>query len=103
MEKLSAHPWPGNVRELANVVEHATILCDRLPIDVDDLPNHFDRRRLRDEVRQGEPKTLAELQTLAIEASMQRHDGNKPAVAKELGISLKTLYNRLNAETKEAA
>ena len=97
MERLAGHNWPGNVRELANVIEHATILCDRLPIDVDDLPDHFDRRQLREEVRRGEPKTLAEMQSIAIEDAMKRHDGDKPAVAKELGISLKTLYNRLNA------
>ena len=35
MELLKAHTWPGNIRELANVVEHAAILCDSLPITVE--------------------------------------------------------------------
>ena len=43
--------------------------------------------------------TLRELEMEAIYESMERHDGAKPKVADELGISLKTLYNKLNAET----
>ncbi|MDG2223044.1 MAG: sigma-54 dependent transcriptional regulator [Rubripirellula sp.] len=97
MERLKSHSWPGNVRELANVVEHAAILCESLPIDSDDLPQHFGKRQLRKEIRDSEPKTLRELEMIAIENSLQRHDGNKPAVAEELGVSLKTLYNKLNS------
>ncbi len=52
MKELQSHLWPGNVRELANVIEHATILCDALPIDHDDLPRHFGRRQLRKEIRE---------------------------------------------------
>ena len=43
---LKSHIWPGNVRELANVLEHATILCDAGPITSAHLPAHFDRRQL---------------------------------------------------------
>ncbi|MEM6689352.1 MAG: sigma-54 dependent transcriptional regulator [Planctomycetota bacterium] len=97
VELLKTHSWPGNVRELANVIEHAAILCDQLPIDVENLPTHFNRRRLRKEVADATPKSLKELEQEAIESAMTRHDGNKPAVAAELGISLKTLYNKINA------
>lgn len=104
MTRLTSHSWPGNVRELANVIEHAAILCDSLPIDADDLPQHFGKRALRKELLEGGPKTLRELEMIAIEQSLERHGGNKPAVAEELGVSLKTLYNRLNAaEEKKAA
>lgn len=105
MERLKSHSWPGNVRELANVVEHAAILCESLPIDSDDLPQHFGKRQLRKEIRDSEPKTLRELEMVAIEDSLRRHDGNKPAVAAELGVSLKTLYNKLNSadEKKRSA
>ncbi|HEV3136868.1 MAG TPA: sigma-54 dependent transcriptional regulator, partial [Pirellulales bacterium] len=44
---LSDHCWPGNVRELANVIEHATILCESGPISVEHLPTKFESRRLR--------------------------------------------------------
>ena len=40
--------------------------------------------------------TLRDLEMQAIHESLDRHDGNKPAVAEELGVSLKTLYNKLN-------
>jgi DNA-binding NtrC family response regulator len=41
-------------------------------------------------------RTLEEIEQAAIDASLARHDGHKPAAAEELGISLKTLYNKLN-------
>ena len=50
-----------------------------------------------------EPTTLRDLEMKAIEASMIRHGGNKSKVAEELGISLKTLYNKLNQSDKRTA
>src|SRR4029079_4874970 len=44
---LCEHCWPGNVRELANVIEHATILCEEGPIGLDHLPANFHSRRLK--------------------------------------------------------
>lgn len=105
IQLLQDHVWPGNVRELANVVEHATILCDAGPITADCLPRHFSRRQLTSGVRSRGPMTLREMEMDAIHESMERHDGNKPKVAEELGVSLKTLYNKLNQEAagREAA
>jgi len=97
LQELQGHQWPGNVRELANVVEHAAILCESLPIDQSDLPRHFGKRQLRKEIRDSRPMTLRELEMIAIERAVERHDGNKPAAAEELGVSLKTLYNKINA------
>ncbi|MEM1304883.1 MAG: sigma 54-interacting transcriptional regulator, partial [Planctomycetota bacterium] len=101
---LRAHVWPGNVRELANVIEHATILCDAGPIGAGHLPKHFARRQLHGAAKTRGPITLKELEMQAIHESLDRHDGNKPKAAEELGVSLKTLYNKLNAEAslKEA-
>lgn len=94
---LRSHHWPGNVRELANVVEHAMILADELPIVAEHLPSRFSSRPIRPtEASVGEPCTLRELEMQAICAAVERHKGNKPKVADELGISLKTLYNKLN-------
>ncbi|MGB7343697.1 MAG: sigma-54 dependent transcriptional regulator [Pirellulaceae bacterium] len=103
--ELMAHQWPGNVRELANVVEHAAILCDSMPIDVDNLPRHFSSRQLRKEIRDTAPMSLREMELIAIDRAIERHDGNKKAAAEELGVSLKTLYNKLNAaeDKKQAA
>jgi len=105
IEELKGHQWPGNVRELANVIEHASVLCDALPIGVEHLPTHFAQRRLRDDLLTDKAMSLKEIEQLAIDRAMQRHDKNKKAVAEELGVSLKTLYNRLNeaSENESAA
>ena len=94
---LCGHVWPGNVRELANVVEHATILCDSGPIRREHLPQHFDSRQLQGTARnRRSPMTLRELEMEAIVEALERNDGNKPKAAEQLGVSLKTLYNKLN-------
>ncbi len=94
---LEGHCWPGNVRELANVIEHAAILCDELPISAADLPQNFTSRRLKArDLRAVAPMTLRDLEMQVILQTLERHRGNKPKAAEELGISLKTLYNKLN-------
>ena len=95
---LAAHHWPGNVRELANVIEHASILCDTGTIGVEHLPEKFEaRQRLRTpHLNDLGPLSLRDLEMQAIHQALARHAGNKPKAADELGISLKTLYNKLN-------
>ncbi len=94
---LKSHVWPGNVRELANVLEHATILCDGGPITAEHLPAHFTRRQLTGAAANHPgPISLRDLEMQAIYQALERHGGNKPKAAEELGISLKTLYNKLN-------
>lgn len=97
IESLLGHIWPGNVRELANVIEHSTILCDEGPIRREHLPQHFDSRQLLGAAKQRRGiVTLRELEIDAIHEALQRNDGSKPKAAEQLGISLKTLYNKLN-------
>jgi DNA-binding NtrC family response regulator len=103
---LAAHDWPGNVRELANVIEHGLVLCDELPLAVEHLPTRFsglDPAPLphaptapRDTGGLVRPRTLREMEAEAILEGLDRNDGNKPRTAEELGISLKTLYNKLH-------
>jgi DNA-binding NtrC family response regulator len=112
LDVLAAHHWPGNVRELANVVEHALVLCDGLPLTVAHLPARLGA--LRPAVsppasavaaapgaavrpaHQDRPLSLRELEMQAILEGLERNGGNKPKTAEELGISLKTLYNKLH-------
>jgi two-component system NtrC family response regulator len=97
IDLLAKHTWPGNVRELANVIEHATILCDEPPITPDHLPQRFaSRKAATAKVRITGPISLRDLEMQAIYDALERHAGNKPEAAEELGISLKTLYNKLN-------
>lgn len=103
MQELTAHVWPGNVRELANVIEHACILCENPPITTEHLPRQFTDRRLRKELRSLGPMSLKEMEFTAIQEAVTRHDGNKQAAAEELGISLKTLYNKLNQQAAQKA
>jgi two-component system NtrC family response regulator len=108
---LAGHQWPGNIRELANVVEHSLVLCDSLPLTVAHLPARLGGMKPPVEVRTTpipsaaqpmspsaslKPVTLRELEMQAILESLERHRGNKPRAADELGISLKTLYNKLH-------
>ena len=105
IEVLSSHSWPGNVRELANAIEHASILCDSGPILPEHLPNNFETRRIRSlKMTNIGTLTLRDLEMQAIEQALTRNGGNKPKTAEELGISLKTLYNKLNQSLlKESA
>jgi two-component system NtrC family response regulator len=105
LAELTEHAWPGNVRELANVIEHALILCDRLPISIDDLPRRFTSRRVPRVGPSTSGRTLREIEIDAIHDALDRYQGNKPKAAQELGISLKTLYNKLNqaAELEKSA
>jgi len=97
IEALRGHVWPGNVRELANVIEHATILCDSGPIRYEHLPKHFNSRQLLGAARNRRGAvSLREMEMEAIHEALERTDGNKPQAAEQLGISLKTLYNKLN-------
>lgn len=95
---LCQHVWPGNVRELANVLEHATILCESGPIHPEHLPEHFTARRLIGVGKNSGPQSLREIEMEAIHDALDRHGGSKPKAAEELGVSLKTLYNKLNQE-----
>ena len=59
------------------------------------------RKRIKKEAKlvnsaAANPMSLREMELLAVQDAIQRHQGNKPAAAEELGISLKTLYNKLN-------
>ncbi|HEX3997728.1 MAG TPA: sigma-54 dependent transcriptional regulator [Pirellulales bacterium] len=101
MDLLKSHTWPGNIRELANVVEHAAILCDALPITVDDLPDRLCNGRPRQpQFNASQPLSLREIEMQAIRNSLDRNAGSKPKTAEELGISLKTLYNKLHQEAE---
>jgi two-component system NtrC family response regulator len=139
---LLQYDYPGNVRQLANTIEHAMILSERFPIQMEDLPDvlrpempemdhlplpkleakpsrpvvqketvHAEplvaRRSPECELMSFDPQveaaTLRDLEMKAIESAMHRHGGNKSLAAEELGISLKTLYNKLNQSEKRSA
>ncbi len=95
---LQSHSWPGNIRELANVIEHASILASRLPISAIDLPRHFSRSPSANLPQTTPGQSLREIEMQTIYATLDRCNGNKTAAAQQLGVSLKTLYNKLNSD-----
>ncbi|AGA27463.1 sigma-54-dependent transcriptional regulator [Singulisphaera acidiphila] len=106
---LQTHDWPGNIRELANAIERATILSGGGPIYPEHLPTQVPSRRSSSvmvsspsavagphfQIPEGSP-TLRDIEMKYIQVILEKHNGNKPAASKELGISLKTLYNKIN-------
>lgn len=101
LEALLNHEWNGNVRELANALEHAVILSDGRTI----LPEHLPVSVTGPTIRAGgggnsysssQSKTLREIEMDVIHHVLDKHAGDKPKAALELGIALKTLYNKLN-------
>jgi DNA-binding NtrC family response regulator len=104
---LQQHDWSGNVRELANALEHAVILSDGEKIAVEDLPTSITRRprrlRMLGDQSEGErPRTLREIEMEVILQTLEKNSGDKPRTALELGIALKTLYNKLNQSQHHA-
>jgi DNA-binding NtrC family response regulator len=104
---LMQHEWSGNVRELANVLEHAVIFSEGATITLDDLPTNLVRtvRELRvpaEPAEAGRTRTLREIEMEVIYRTLEKNEGDKPRTALELGIALKTLYNKLNQNQQHA-
>jgi DNA-binding NtrC family response regulator len=107
IEVLAGHDWPGNIRELANMIERATILAGNSPILPEHLPTQLPIRSKSHQasgsslggphfqIPEGNP-TLRDIEMKYIQTILEKHNGNKPAASRELGISLKTLYNKIN-------
>jgi DNA-binding NtrC family response regulator len=97
LRHLRELPWSGNVRELRNAVDRAAILSDRV-ISVQDLPVLEEGRAPAAsagtlQVEVGSP--IADVERALILATLEHLGGDKKRAAEVLGISLKTLYNRL--------
>ncbi len=90
MERLLRHPWPGNVRELQNTVHRAVIFCEHAEIGAADI----DFRTPPAAGGEG-PSTLAGMEREMILQTLQRTGNNKNRAAEILGISARTLRNKL--------
>jgi DNA-binding NtrC family response regulator len=102
LEVLKSYHWPGNVRELRNVIQRATVVAKGPLITTADLPPEVTRRN---EAKPGyEPKvgsSLYDVERDLIFKTLESVGGNKARTAEILGISLKTLYNRLEKYRSE--
>jgi transcriptional regulator with PAS, ATPase and Fis domain len=100
---LESHTWPGNVRELENVIERAVITCQGNEIGTQDIfiergethqsLSSNDGTRANTDWTPG--KTLNDIERKVILEALQYHQGNRTHTAKALGISIRTLRNKI--------
>jgi DNA-binding NtrC family response regulator len=103
MQRLMASDWPGNVRELRNTIERAVVLGAEGLLEARYLPPGFGRTVERpveavpDEnaIRIGIGSTIDQAERQLILKTLESHGNNKTRAAETLGISLKTLHNKL--------
>ena len=98
MRILEQYNWPGNVRELRNVIERAVILCNGEFIDVKHLPPLVTESPdvVKPMLSLTPGTTVEEAETRLILMTLEHAGDNKTRAAEILGISLKTLHNKLN-------
>jgi DNA-binding NtrC family response regulator len=101
MALLEQHNWPGNIRELRNVIERATIVARGDMIEPGDLPLLTPSTAPTPPAAPGGTAlaagiTVDEAERRLIEVTLAHTGGNKTRAAEMLGISLKTLHNKLN-------
>ena len=99
MRLLEHYQWPGNVRELRNVIERATILAPGPFIEAAHLPpvvTHEPGPEPQAQVALGPGTTVEEAERRLIMMTLEHTRDNKTRAAEILGISLKTLHNKLN-------
>ncbi|HEY7156297.1 MAG TPA: sigma-54 dependent transcriptional regulator [Gemmataceae bacterium] len=113
IDVLLEHEWQGNVREMANVMEHAYILAGGgriLPEHVPHSVRHPSSAAPTLSLAAGTSpsgadgaaaRTLREIEMEHVLRVLEKHGGSKTKAAEELGISLKTMYNKLNQLQEE--
>jgi DNA-binding NtrC family response regulator len=99
MAMLKTYPWPGNVRELRNVIERSVVLAKGDWIEDKDLPPYVRDPSLRSEklvFAVGET-TVADAERELILKTLERAGNNKAEAARQLGVDVKTIYNKLKS------
>jgi DNA-binding NtrC family response regulator len=91
--------WPGNVRELRNAIERAVVLARQRWIELSHLPPHITSAGSSSTRPLELPPsaTLAEAEQLIIRSALDRTGNNKAEAARQLGLDVKTIRNKLRA------
>ncbi len=101
LERLQAHPWPGNVRELANFMRCVVTLSDTQELDAECFDREFQVATRSPGLPPAQPSAVVagtpirQLERLHVENTLALTDGNRTHAAEMLGISLRTLRNRI--------
>ncbi len=97
IEVFQNYPWPGNIRELQNTMERLKILVEGPEIRLDDIPVAMRLPKETAHLSQFHIETpLEEVEKSHILRSLAFNQGNKTKTALSLGITIKTLYNKLH-------
>ena len=108
MDIFMSHTWPGNIRELRNVLERSAIMCERDLITRSCLPGEFGKSQAKSPSDLGAIKfpigtTVDAMERELILQTLAATGNNKTRAAELLGISLKTLHNKLKEYGGEKA
>ena len=108
MDVFMSHTWPGNIRELRNVLERSAIMCERDLITRACLPGEFGKSQAKSPSDLGAIKfpigtTVDAMERELILQTLAATGNNKTRAAELLGISLKTLHNKLKEYGGEKA
>ena len=98
LRRLEQHNWPGNVRELKHTIHRAFIMAES---DLVEVPDRFDEDLPGEIEGLSVGRSIADVEKDLIVSTLAHFDGDKTAAAATLGVSLKTLYNRLKAYEDE--
>ncbi|OFZ81546.1 MAG: sigma-54-dependent Fis family transcriptional regulator, partial [Bdellovibrionales bacterium RIFOXYD1_FULL_53_11] len=99
MEVLGRYDWPGNIRELQNTIERLKILAENNEIRFDDIPFNIrepKQRAVKESDGYSPDMTLDDIEKSHILRALVSNQGNKTKAARTLGITIKTLYNKLH-------
>ncbi len=102
VKALKDYSWPGNIRELKNIMEEAYLVADGLVVERIHLPHSVIENKMSNEKEKATVITymgitLGDLEKKHIVDTLEFTQGNKTKTAKILGITVKTLYNKLHS------
>jgi len=98
LDNLAGYRWPGNVRELRNTIESLVLICPDDNIGSQYLPSRIAGLTEAEGPALGIPvgASLAEVERLVIEKTLEAQNNNKSETARVLGVSRKYLYSKLD-------
>ncbi len=102
---LMDYNWPGNIRELENTIEHAYIRSKTNMIDLKSLPSSItgvSEQEVSGIETKGLPRYREESEKFCIETLLEKYNGNRTKVAKDLGLSRTTLWRKFKKHNLSA-